>query len=212
MERKPKAIWSVCAAFTGFRVLLLILDYLDFKYLIPQNAALNETVRKLLTIGKVQYDIAIFITSIIGPYLFLQYCMRKGKNRQSDSTRRFPLKEERACVSLTVLIHVLSFAFFQYEMWTLYVNNPTTLSGLLNWAWKPLLVLLIDYLIAHSFLSPHNSKQKKWWIILIPSTFYFCIIVMDILTSGFMWSSNWRLLFITSFICEMLLILERMIV
>lgn len=212
MERKPEAIWSVYAAFTDFRVLLLILDYLDFKYLIPQNTALNETVRKLLTIGKVQYDIAIFLTSIIGPYLFLQYCMCKGKNKQSDSPRRFPIKEERACVSLTVLIHVLSFAFFQYEMWTLYVNNPTTLSGVSNWVWKPLLVLLIDYLISHSVLMSHISKQKMWWLISIFSVFYFCIIVMDVLTSGFMWSRNWRLLFITNFICEMLLVLERVIV
>jgi len=38
------------------------------------------------------------------------------------------------------------------------------------------------------------------------------IIVMDMLTSGFMWSSNWRLLYIANFLCEVLLVAEKMIV
>ena len=68
---------------------------------------------------------------------------------------------------------------------------PTSLLEIVNWVWKPLLFLILDYLIVHLLLfrwgKSINSGIYKHLIV-----FSRFIIVMDMLTSGFMWSSNCR--------------------
>lgn len=210
MDRKSRAVFAVCVAFFGFRVISLILDWVDLKYMIPQNAIASEAIRQWLSIGKVQYDIVILLISIFCPYALFLYCMRNGGGEQENPTE--PASEKTTGISLAVFTHILTFVFFQYCVWTLFVSDPTSFSSILSWGWKPLVILLADYLIVHPLHLPRREKLRRWRVIHLVSVFFLCIIIMDGLTSGFMWSSNWRLLYITSFLCEMALVGERMLV
>lgn len=213
MSKKQRTVifWG-CVTFSMYRVILLILDCLDLKYIITNHTCLEDGMRQLLSIGKVQYDIVILVISFFCPYMFNHYLMKSERKKRDNPSKLLPSNRENVCVGMLVLTHMLSFGFFQYYMWILYTNNPTSLLEIVNWVWKPLLFLIMDYLIVHLLLFRWGKKYKQWHLINILLVFFLSIIVMDMLTSGFMWSSNWRLLYIANFLCEVLLVAERMIV
>ena len=136
--------------------------------------------------------------------------MRNGGDEQEGPAE--PVPGKTAGIGLAVFTHTVTFGFFQYCMWKLYVSSPATFSDIWNWGWKPLIILLADYLIVHPLHLNQRGELRHWRVINMVSVFFLCIIVMDVLTSGFMWSSNWRLLYITSFLCEMALVAERMVI
>ena len=212
MKRRSKLAFFICAAFFGFRVLLILLDWQDLKYMIPQNVSPGEAAGQLMSVGKVQYDIVMLIVSILFPYAIFRYRIRNARKESGYSSEPESREETRMSVGLKMLIHVLSFGVFQYCMLTLYMNDPATSSEILNWLWKPLLALLLDYLLVRFLLPPPAKKYRQWRSAELVLAFFACTIVMDILTSGFMWSSSWRRLYSMNFIFEALLVAERALV
>ena len=191
-----------------YRLLGLFLSWLDLKCYIPQDAIPGEAVRQFLSFGNVRYEIGMLVVAPLCLYGLICFCRRERDTEKNDSAGTMPGKEKPARILPTMLTHALSFCLFQYFMWTL---DADTMTDVLTWAWKPLLVLLLDFAIVRALGMPKAGEPGRWRRIGLFFAFFLCMIVLDILTAGNMWAHNRRVLYITYILGETALIAERMI-